>query len=343
MYYKEPISGVFYKGEWLNDQRHGYGILESPDGSVFQGKWEKGTQVYGLFIWPNVGQYTGFWSGHLMEGEGSYKSLDGELLTGEWKNSKLHGKGERRTPNGEVYSGVWIEGRLCGKGLFQSENVKYTGEFLDNVEHGKGVKLWKDGTMYEGDWQGGVPHGKGKLKTSRGEEYVGDFVNGKKEGSGKKTFVNGDHYDGQWKNDMMDGYGVMTFNIPTTNGFKKKPYYSGQWKQGAQHGTGTMLYPDGSKYEGCLENGLRSGEGTFIRYWVTDEKENSEKYVGGFKENLYHGCGFITSTTGAYYKGGWMNGKKHGKGEYKNDQGRVLVGLFNEDHLVNPNINNSIN
>jgi hypothetical protein len=32
---------MFYKGSWLNDQRHGHGVLVMPDGS-FDGMWANG-------------------------------------------------------------------------------------------------------------------------------------------------------------------------------------------------------------------------------------------------------------------------------------------------------------
>lgn len=67
-------------------------------------------QVYGSFIWPHIGEYTGFWKGDKMEGEGTYKTKDGEILVGQWKNSKLHGQGERRLPGGDIYIGEWVEG-----------------------------------------------------------------------------------------------------------------------------------------------------------------------------------------------------------------------------------------
>ena len=42
MYYKKPQQGVVYKGEWAKDKREGYGSVTWPDGTYFQGKWERG-------------------------------------------------------------------------------------------------------------------------------------------------------------------------------------------------------------------------------------------------------------------------------------------------------------
>lgn len=50
----------------------------------------------------------------------------------------LNGQGERRTPNGEVYTGTWVDGKLTGPGTMTSPMGKYTGNFVDNQEHGYG-------------------------------------------------------------------------------------------------------------------------------------------------------------------------------------------------------------
>jgi hypothetical protein len=76
-----------------------------------------------------------------MEGEGTYKSKTGEILIGQWKRSRLHGKAERKLPNGDVYTGEWVDGKLEGKGHAELEDGVYDGYYLNNKEHGKGVKV----------------------------------------------------------------------------------------------------------------------------------------------------------------------------------------------------------
>lgn len=56
-----------YKGEWKNDKRHGYGIIEDSDGF----------------------SYVGEWSENMRHGLGVATYPDGTKLEGEWKNDEL--------------------------------------------------------------------------------------------------------------------------------------------------------------------------------------------------------------------------------------------------------------
>lgn len=56
-----------YKGEWKNDKRHGYGIIEDADGF----------------------SYIGEWSENMRHGLGVATYPDGTKLEGEWKNDEL--------------------------------------------------------------------------------------------------------------------------------------------------------------------------------------------------------------------------------------------------------------
>ena len=56
-----------YKGEWKNDKRHGYGIIEDTDGF----------------------SYIGEWSENMRHGLGVATYPDGTKLEGEWKHDEL--------------------------------------------------------------------------------------------------------------------------------------------------------------------------------------------------------------------------------------------------------------
>jgi hypothetical protein len=66
-----------------------------------------------VYTWPDGSEYSGYFDGHLMQGEGILKT-DIEIVTGTWVNSKLHGQGERKLATGEFYRGNWINGKLTG-------------------------------------------------------------------------------------------------------------------------------------------------------------------------------------------------------------------------------------
>jgi hypothetical protein len=52
------------------------------------------------------------------------------------------------------YEGEFFEDKFNGHGIFKwvSCGSKYEGQFKDNMRHGRGKMIWKDGSNYEGDW-----------------------------------------------------------------------------------------------------------------------------------------------------------------------------------------------
>ncbi|XP_054699792.1 MORN repeat-containing protein 3 isoform X3 [Grus americana] len=114
---------------------------------------------------------------------------------------------------------------------------QYTGEWLDNLKHGKGTQVWKrTGAIYSGDWKFGKRDGYGSysIPDPVTKEY-------------KKV------YTGWWKNDKKCGYGA-TF-------YPDGERYEGEWSSGLRSGWGRMYYRDGSIYEGQWLEDRPSGQG----------------------------------------------------------------------------------
>ena len=67
---------------------------------------------------------------------------------------------------------------------------------------------------------------------------------------------------------------------------KVQPKYKGKITNGKPNGFGVLTYPDGTKYVGEYKNGLYHGQGT-----LTSEKGDFEgdRYVGEFNEGKKHG------------------------------------------------------
>lgn len=106
--------------------------------------------------------------------------------------------------------GVKVEGRELaeGEGMLDLVNgKKYVGSFKRGRRHGNGV--WYDGDIYTGQWRDDVPHGKGYLKFGVGGYVEGDFVKWAVHGHATKEFSNGTKYVGQFANDEMHGAGKM--------------------------------------------------------------------------------------------------------------------------------------
>lgn len=78
-------------------------------------------------------------------------------------------------------------------------------------------------------------------------------------------------------------------------------------KTHAVSGDGRVEFVDGRVYIGSLEDGRRTGLGTYV--W-----SNGERYVGGWSNDLQEGRGEWTSPKGDRYVGEYRLGKREGKG-----------------------------
>lgn len=97
------------------------------------------------------------------------------------------------TFEGRFVNGVKINGKFTWSGDtshkgFHTLVESYTGDFKQNLFHGKGRYEWCDGRVYEGDWAFGALNGNGKY-----------------------SWPNGRHYEGQFENDLRHGEGTMTW------------------------------------------------------------------------------------------------------------------------------------
>lgn len=83
-----------------------------------------------------------------------------------------------------TYIGKWVQGKLTGHGEYHGPEETYVGHFFNNLEHGSGKKVYKDGTEYTGKWKSGLPHGYGKHSFPDGSIYKGHYSEGFKHGNG---------------------------------------------------------------------------------------------------------------------------------------------------------------
>ncbi|XP_044845619.1 MORN repeat-containing protein 3 isoform X2 [Mauremys mutica] len=152
----------------------------------------------------------------------------------------------------------------------------YTGEWLDNLKHGKGTQTWKStGAIYNGDWKFGKRDGYGtySIPDPLTKEY-------------KKV------YSGWWKNDKKCGYGIKFYS--------DLEYYEGEWSSGKRSGWGRMYYKDGSIYEGQWLEDQHSGQGML-------RLTNENRYEGTWKDGKKHGLGkFFYLNKGQLFEGFWV-------------------------------------
>jgi hypothetical protein len=78
-------------------------------------------------------------------------------------------------PDGDTYEGDWANNKANGFGIYSNRDgaARYEGAFKDDMQHGKGIEVWDEGSKYEGT-----------------------YMMGKKEGQGKYTWADGSYYDG---------------------------------------------------------------------------------------------------------------------------------------------------
>jgi hypothetical protein len=115
-------DGILYDGEWIENDRDGYGILISPFGFKFVKKY------FDMGLRNFEQRYEGY-----------------------FKFDKLHGKGTLYLPKGEKYEGEWQNNKMNGKGVLTFfNNDKYEGNFKNDLYNGQGKFTWFLGDTYEG-------------------------------------------------------------------------------------------------------------------------------------------------------------------------------------------------
>lgn len=97
-----------------------------------------------------------------------------------------------------------------------------------------------------------------------------------------------------------------------TNGF----YYKGDWANDIPHGNGTIIWMNGDKYVGEINNGEITGIGD--AEFGFGGKQGGEWYKG-----KSHGKGYIIMSTGPSYVGDFVHGELTGKGDGLYSDGKI--------------------
>ncbi|CAI2380924.1 unnamed protein product [Moneuplotes crassus] len=198
--------------------------------------------------------------------------------------------------------------------IIPMNNAVYKGEvFLQDlggghsqeIRHGFGVMIYKNGRLYEGQWISNKRNGKGYERYKNNNIYEGDFKDGKAHGGGVFKWQTGETYDGQWHLGLKQGQGVW-------RGLHGE-YYIGEWKDSRTHGKGIYVWSNRDKYEGEWRNGLKHGQGS-------DIFKNGDVYIGQYESGKPHGEGQYTWKNGSVYIGQFSNGMKHGEGKWIKDR-----------------------
>lgn len=286
--------------------------------------------------------------GKTREGQGTLTWGSGEIYTGSWVNGLMTGDGQMTWPGLGKYEGAFKDGKRNGYGTF---TWQYDREMLVG-----------DPVSFDGEWKNDKIGESGKLVLWGVGCYEGSFEDQKKCGEGTFTWENGDTYVGTWQNDSMkEGTLTLSDGTTTTGRFKRQVLNHGTLAYAVPNGTavrdvsegkisanvvvtytdGTIIsgktdqdnvftgnvkvtYKNGDTYTGTLDDGLKSGKGTYT--W-----ENGAHYVGEWKDDKMHGKGkyyYTSSEKKSYISGKFSNGTPKGDVKYVDDNGTAYTATW---------------
>eukprot|EP00931_Biecheleriopsis_adriatica_P070814 TRINITY_DN44623_c0_g1_i1.p1 TRINITY_DN44623_c0_g1~~TRINITY_DN44623_c0_g1_i1.p1 ORF type:complete len:243 (+),score=49.63 TRINITY_DN44623_c0_g1_i1:77-805(+) len=128
--------------------------------------------------------------------------------------------------DGSMYIGMVCNGLRDGEGVYKSGSEQYSGQWMDDKQHGVGRQTWSDGRSYDGQFSQGRFSGMGKMvwQSQKGTmSYEGEYLDDLKHGTGKFCWPDGRSYDGEWLRGKRHGRGAYT----TTKG----EYKIGHWTE----------------------------------------------------------------------------------------------------------------
>lgn len=186
---------------------------------------------FGRIEWPDQSAFEGYWINNQAVGVGAFHTPQGEIYDGMWQLDKQTSLCVfRKTDSSERHSGKGIE--------VWSDGSYYFGFFNDGIKEGQGVYYWTDGSRYEGEWLQDEMSGIGKFNWADGRNFEGEFKNGVMHGHGVYTWQDGRRYEGNYSTNKKHGKGTYTYSDGSQ--------YVGEWQDGLQHGVGSIIDPDGT-------------------------------------------------------------------------------------------------
>ncbi|CAI2378234.1 unnamed protein product [Moneuplotes crassus] len=305
-------NGDFYRGNFSNDLREGFGTLVSfKNNFVYKGEFKQDEiRGNGICLHSNGMIIDGFYIGEQkLNKDTEVKVLytNGEVYEGRWRENKRSGKGKHIYSDYSIYDGNWLDDERHGNGKMTLPNNSFIiGEFKNDVMISGSKYIDENRNIFEPMLNG---------------DQTGKFYRGRLYGYGKANFVNGDFYEGMFKDGKRCGKGKMQYknikkfndedngsSYPGSNMFDVDwAIYEGMWNDNCRHGQGTMRWSDESQFEGEWRKDKR--------YYGTMVMVTGEEYRGYWENDRFHGKGKITTPEGIIFEGEFINGfrEKYGK------------------------------
>ena len=136
-----------YQGDFSNDLKHGYGILEFfENNETYEGQFDKGEITgKGIYIWNNGEKYEGTFVKGIKHGKGTYTWPDGCIYEGGYNNGIREGKGKYIWADGRIFRGTFLDGKPNGKGKISFKNKTIICEYKNGKPNFDMNKLFKNG------------------------------------------------------------------------------------------------------------------------------------------------------------------------------------------------------
>ncbi|MEM0519074.1 hypothetical protein [Aequorivita flava] len=152
-YWKD--SNQYYYGYWSNGNVHGFGFFVQ-DGKLLQaGEYENGKQKYNYLLERKQGNIAGC-EGDCENGFGKFTYSNGDTYEGFWTAGKQQRVGHYyfKSVNSHYY-GSYTNNIMQGPGMYTMPSFTYIGDFEANQLTGKGIKFYSNKTVEAGRWEKG--------------------------------------------------------------------------------------------------------------------------------------------------------------------------------------------
>lgn len=218
--------------------------------------------------------------------------------------------------NAGLFVGTLVKGKREFKGIYESNDYKYDGIWVNDLPHGHGSLVclknsYKNIISYVGNFDKGCfEKGNVTIQISS-DEY-------------KKNTIEKIMYTGQVDNNAIpNGKGIKTVYYKNKN----ISIMNGNFISGQLTGNSIFIFNKKKVYEGIMLNYKRYGKG------ICYQTEN-EIYEGDFKNDQKNGNGTITYANKDIFTGEFKNGLKDGSGVLKNEKGIVIKqGVWRKDEF----------
>ena len=198
-------NGVYYIGDFADDQKNGKGKMTYPDLGSYEGKWKDNNPFHkGEITWLNGAVYIGE----------IIPDIDGLAFN---TMPIANGNGMLVHYNGQIDKGIFREnGIISGNVVYSPTGDTFEGTFYNEVPHapqrdGRSTKLGRK---------------EGKMIIKKYLTYTGGFDPWGDYAGGIINYSNGDTYSGNFKSNLFDGTGIFYDS-------KNKREYRGNWKNGS--------------------------------------------------------------------------------------------------------------